>query len=95
MPYDASSFARSLIDARGGDDDSNEVILSTLLRFGIDALRFAGTHGIRIVPLQRTEAYNTASPAIARMGINVDEWPAPPACSSLRNVASIFARVRR
>jgi hypothetical protein len=94
MPHDASSLACSLIHARGGSDDGHEIVLGTLERFGSDALRFAGMHGIRIVPLQRAEAYSSASPAIARMGINVDAWPAPPAGLFVVEERSVYLRSR-
>jgi len=54
-------------------------IAKTLRAFGEPALRFAAEHGSRVKPLGRGERYSQASPALARLGIDVDGWPAPPA----------------
>jgi len=54
-------------------------IATTLERFGPGALKFALDRGTRVSPLHGGEAYRMASPALARLGIDVDAWPAPPA----------------
>jgi hypothetical protein len=74
---DCSSLARALIvpDRPAGAN----AIATTLERFGADALRFALARQTRVAPLQRGERYREASPALARLGIDVDNWPAPPA----------------
>ena len=54
-------------------------IANTLEKFGSGVLAFAHGQGIRIVPMQRGERYRDVSPAIERMGVNVDSWGAPPA----------------
>ncbi|MBV8150351.1 MAG: hypothetical protein JO101_10650 [Candidatus Eremiobacteraeota bacterium] len=51
----------------------------TLQRFGAEALRFAAAGGIRVHVLGETERYADRSPALRRLGIDVDAWPAPPA----------------
>ncbi len=54
-------------------------ILETLTRFGPKAIAFAVSHGTRIVPLAHAQRYDEASPALKRLGVDVDGWPAPPA----------------
>ena len=54
-------------------------ISQTLSRFGAGALAFAVERGVTIRVLARGERYASASPALARLGIDVDAWPAPPA----------------
>lgn len=54
-------------------------IEATLRGFGERALRFAERAGIRIVPLEEGERYTIASAALRRLGIEIDDWPAPPA----------------
>lgn len=56
-----------------------EVIATTLAKFGEPALRYAADHGIRVRTLEGGDLYSTASPALRRLGIDVDAWPAPPA----------------
>jgi len=54
-------------------------ISQTLLRFGDGALKFAALNGVTIRVLDRGERYANASAALARLGIDVDAWPTPPA----------------
>ena len=54
-------------------------VIATLLRFGAGALAYALRCRIRITLLRTGERYRKASPALARLGIDVDAWPAPPA----------------
>jgi hypothetical protein len=54
-------------------------IITTLNRFGDNAIAFALAGGTRIVPLARAQRYDDASAALKRLGVDVDGWPAPPA----------------
>ncbi|GAC1305054.1 MAG: hypothetical protein NVSMB21_06280 [Vulcanimicrobiaceae bacterium] len=63
----------------GGAPESARAIASVLARFGEPALAFAGRAGIRIVPLAKRQRYRDASPALRRLGVDVDAWPVPPA----------------
>jgi len=54
-------------------------IANTLERFGTDALEYANKRRIQVRPLEVGERYDEASPALARIGVDVDGWPAPPA----------------
>lgn len=54
-------------------------IESTLRAFGEGARRFVARAGIRIVPLEESERYANVSAALRRLGIEIDDWPAPPA----------------
>jgi hypothetical protein len=54
-------------------------IAATLARFGDAALAFAVARGVRVVPLSPRRRYADASPALRRLGVDVDAWPVPPA----------------
>lgn len=54
-------------------------IAEALARFGEGAIAFAHARGIRIVPLSAAQRYRDASPALRRLGADVDAWPVPPA----------------
>lgn len=70
-------FAHELIDAE--NSNSRAVVARTLERFREGALRFALAAGIRVRCLAQGERYRDLSPALRRLGIDVDSWPAPPA----------------
>jgi hypothetical protein len=61
------------------DPAARRFIADSLSCFGDRALRFAAKAEIRIVPLAGDERYTDASPALRRLGIELDDWPAPPA----------------
>jgi len=69
-------------------------IAKTLRAFGEPALRFAAEQGSRVRPLGRGERYSQASPALARLGINVDAWPAPPAGLFVVEERTVYVRSR-
>jgi hypothetical protein len=59
---------------------TRSTIAETLAKFGDGILRFAAESGTTIRPLASNgELYRDASPALKRLGIDVDAWPAPPA----------------
>jgi hypothetical protein len=62
-----------------GDPDARGAVATTLDRFGPGALAFAASSGIRVLVLAEPERYRDHSPALRRLGIDVDAWPAPPA----------------
>lgn len=66
----------------------------TLARFGTHALRFARDQRIVVIPLASGERYGDASPALARLGIDVDAWPAPPAGLFVVEERSVYVRSR-
>ncbi len=69
-------------------------IAKTLQAFGEPALRFAAEHGSRVRPLGRGERYAEASPALARLGFDVDAWPAPPAGLFVVEERTVYVRSR-
>lgn len=89
---DAVTVASGLIDPsrRSGATDVTRV----LARFGEDALRFAARERIAVVPLSRGERYRDASRALARLGVDVDAWPAPPAGLFVVEERSVYLRSR-
>lgn len=89
---DAVALAASLI--ANGRTDPGRAIARTLERFGAHALRFALRAGTRIVPLERSETYRAASSALARLGIDVDAWPAPPAGLFVVEERTVYVRSR-
>jgi hypothetical protein len=70
------------------------LIEATLERFGAGALRFALERGTRIAPLRGGERYDQASPALARLCIDVDAWPAPPAGLFVVEERTVYLRSR-
>src|ERR1700722_13053284 len=83
--------AAALVDGIAGENDLR-TIASTLARFGDGALRYAAQHGIRIVPLGPALRYAEASPALRRLGIDVDAWPMPPAGLFVVEERTVFLR---
>ena len=69
-------------------------IAKTLRAFGEPALRFAAERGTQVRPLGRGEHYAEASPALARLGIDVDTWPAPPAGLFVVEERTVYVRSR-
>ena len=67
-------------------------IAKTLKAFGEPALRFAAEHGTKVRPLGRGERYAQASPALVRLGIDVDTWPAPPAGLFVVEERTVYVR---
>jgi hypothetical protein len=63
----------------GADGDIADTVAQALRRFGQRALRYAAQRGTRIIPLSLGRRYRDASPALRRIGIDVDAWPVPPA----------------
>ena len=90
--HDCASLAISLI--RADRRLSTAEITQTLQRFGTDALGFARLRGISVAPLRRSERYSAASPALERLGIDVDLWPAPPAGLFVVEERTVYLRSR-
>jgi hypothetical protein len=93
MQNDAIASARRLF----GSDRKRPAeprVIETLLRFGQGALAYALRSRIRIMLLRSGELYREASPALARLGIDVDAWPAPPAGLFVVEERSLFLRSR-
>jgi hypothetical protein len=86
------ALAEALIHAH--DRTPTHGIAETLERFGTGALRFALDSGTRVAPLGRNRRYREASPALARMGIDVDSWPAPPAGLFVVEERTVYLRSR-
>ena len=89
---DCSSLARALVVPNRPVGAS--AIAATLERFGTGALQFALDHQTRVAPLHRGEHYREASPALARLGIDVDSWPAPPAGLFVVEERTVYLRSR-
>lgn len=90
--HDCASLAAALI--RTDRRFTVAAIVETLQRYGIDALRFAAANGVSIAPLRRGERYASASPALTRLGIDVDLWPAPPAGLFVVEERTVYLRSR-
>ena len=69
-------------------------IAATLERFGAAALAYARERAVRVCPLHRGEPYRAASPALGRLGIDVDTWPAPPAGLFVVEERTVYLRSR-
>ena len=57
---------------------TRSAIAKTLTCFGQRTLRYVAERGVTIRPLTRGQRYGDASPALRRLAIDVDTWPAPP-----------------
>jgi hypothetical protein len=93
MQKDALLTARRLLASDRRRRGEPEVI-ETLLRFGPGALAYAVRSRVRVVLLRSGELYREASPALARLGIDVDAWPAPPAGLFVVEERALFLRSR-
>ena len=93
MHDDAVSVACLLFHARH-ERPVEPAVLETLLRFGLGALAYARDAGIRVLPMRPGELYREASSALARLGIDVDVWPAPPAGLFVVEERSLYLRSR-
>lgn len=69
-------------------------IVRVLQRFGEPALRFALERSTRIVPLLAGERYQERSPALRRLAVDVDSWPAPPAGLFVVEERTVYLRSR-
>lgn len=81
----------ALLDA---DGSTHPEIAKTLEAFGGPALRFALRNGTRIVPLNAAQRYDEASPALKRLCVDVDAWPAPPAGLFVVEERAVYLRSR-
>src|SRR5580700_4926399 len=93
MQKDAHAIARRLFECDRGRPAEAEVI-DTLLRFGRGALLYAARSRIRVLLLRAGELYREASQALARLGIDVDAWPAPPAGLFVVEERALYLRSR-
>ncbi len=93
MRNDAVSTARRLFEHDRRRPIEPQV-LATLLRFGAGALGYALRARTRIVLLRPSERYRAGSPALARLGIDVDAWPAPPAGLFVVEERTLYLRSR-
>ncbi|HZV77837.1 MAG TPA: hypothetical protein VFF63_08785 [Candidatus Babeliales bacterium] len=92
MHKDPAAIARRLFDCDRRPVEQG--VVSTLLRFGRGALAYALRNRIRIVLLRPEELYREASHALARLGIDVDGWPAPPAGLFVVEERALYLRSR-
>jgi hypothetical protein len=93
MQKDAFATARRLFDWDRQRPAENAVI-DTLVRFGRGALAYAVRSRIRVMLLRPGELYREASRALARLGIDVDAWPAPPAGLFVVEERALYLRSR-
>lgn len=91
MQPDVRVLAYRLFDPARSCEGS---VVETLTRFGAGALSFALSGRIRIALLRAREFYRDASPALARLGIDVDAWPAPPAGLFVVEERALYLRSR-
>src|SRR5580704_2545928 len=93
MQKDALVAVRRLFDGDRRRPAETEVI-ETLLRFGRGALLYAARSRIRVLLLRAGELYREASQALTRLGIDVDNWPAPPAGLFVVEERALYLRSR-
>jgi len=73
---------------------ARKAIAETLKRFGQRTLSYVAEHGVTIRPLTRGQRYGDASPALRRLAIDVDTWPAPPAGLFVVEERTVYLRSR-
>jgi hypothetical protein len=78
----------------GADPTEHCSIVATLNRFGEGAIAFAVHCGTRVVPLAGAQRYDEASPALKRLCVDVDAWPAPPAGLFVVEERTMYLRSR-
>lgn len=93
MHEPTAARARLLFACEGARPIEGDVV-ATLVRFGVGPLAYAREAGIHIVLLISGEAYAHASPALARLGIDVDAWPCPPAGLFVVEERTVYLRSR-
>ncbi|HEX4013881.1 MAG TPA: hypothetical protein VHX17_08340 [Candidatus Cybelea sp.] len=93
MQKDPAATARRLFDG-ARRRPAEPPVVATLLLFGQGALAYAVRRGIRILLLRQAELYRDASGALARLGIDVDAWPAPPAGLFVVEERALYLRSR-
>ncbi|HVA29618.1 MAG TPA: hypothetical protein VNF68_15655, partial [Candidatus Baltobacteraceae bacterium] len=85
--------ALSLLDVRYDLKPCDvESITETLAKFPLHILELLSAKGTRVVPLGKGVKYRDASPALKRMGIDVDNWACPPAGLFVVEERSVYAR---
>lgn len=93
MQTDAAAIAGRLLQS-DRERPAERTVLETLLRFGRGALACAQAARVRVILLRGAELYRDASPALARLGIDVDAWPAPPAGLFVVEERALYLRSR-
>jgi hypothetical protein len=86
------AFASAHALLRACPSAERHAVASTLARFGAAALRFAAARGIAVVRLETTQRYAELSPLLARLGVDVDAWPVPPAGLFVVEERTVFLR---
>ncbi len=93
MQIDAGGVAERLFESDRARP-AERAVIETLLRFGRGPLAYARAARVRVMLLRPGEAYRAASPALARLGIDVDAWPAPPAGLFVVEERALYLRSR-
>jgi hypothetical protein len=93
MQKDAVAIARRLFEC-DRRRPAEMAVIEALLRFGRGALAYAARNRIRVRLLRSGELYREASQALARLGIDVDAWPAPPAGLFVVEERALYLRSR-
>lgn len=78
----------------GASASERTQIARALKAFGEPALRFAAERGTKVRLLDQGERYADASPALVRLRIDVDAWPAPPAGLFVVEERTMYVRSR-
>jgi hypothetical protein len=93
MERDPERLAARLVTGFSARSPEREIV-SALARYGCSALQFALEGGVNVVPLPRGARYRELSRALARLGIDVDAWPAPPAGLFVVEERTVYLRSR-
>ncbi len=78
----------------GAASNVQSQIADVLRNFGQEVLRRVADAKILIKPLKKGERYDEVSPALRRLAIDVDAWPAPPAGLFVVEERTVYLRSR-
>ena len=71
-----------------------EAIAAILRELPAGTLNLLAEKNCTIRPLEKRERYDVASPALKRLGIDVDAWPSPPAGLFVVEERTVYVRSR-
>lgn len=76
------------------NDTDREIIASVLADMPTGVLSTLAAANCTVRPLAKRERYASASPALRRLGIDVDGWPSPPAGLFVVEERTVYLRSR-
>jgi hypothetical protein len=91
---DSLCAVASALVVDGAADLDRATIVEALERYSLPLLERAAAASCRIRPLARHQRYADVSPALRRLGVDVDAWPVPPAGLFVVEERTVYLRSR-